>query len=132
MVARISSQSGPGRVVPLPMLGSLVSLLADQVAANPDGFELRLMATNDVFPNMVIAVRKQLAYLFHFPADGHAGYQSLGEPAAANLRFTFPMASVLHVAGSQVVSFDHAVVAALEFLTNPTVPPASLAWVERH
>lgn len=91
----------------------------------PDGRE---------FPKLLILVNADIAYLHYVPADGHAGFSSIGMPP--NLQpgewSAFYMGSMNEeqpIVNEAVVSFVDAAKAAREFFASAGMP-RSIKWLE--
>lgn len=90
-----------------------------------------LICGKDRYPLLCVQVRGAVACLHFFPEEGHPGFLSVGEGAAAGLEtfYTNTPTEEIEVAADAVVSFDQAREAAREFFRSHVIP-RSIRWVE--
>ena len=88
-----------------------------------------LLGGEETYPYLMILVRGSVAYLHFFPAEGHAGFQSLGDGGAAGTEafYTNKPTEPIWVPADAVVPFEQAREAAHEYLHSGLIP-SSVRW----
>ena len=87
-----------------------------------------------LYPALAILVKGDMAHLDYFPADGHAGYSSIGrcdglDPAGITVFVTDSMGEEAEVLNSAVVPFSTALNAAKGFLYSNALT-RNVEWLE--
>jgi hypothetical protein len=112
--------------------GELKELLLARYEDDLNEFWMR--HDESLFPGLAICVKGDLAAIHYFPAEGHPGFQSIGNiqtlPVDGVTYFaTGSRTDPIEIQNSAVVESYVAVLTAVEFLTS-TKLPQSIEWLE--
>jgi hypothetical protein len=84
---------------------------------------------SETFPALAIHINGNFAYLHFFPADGHPGFQPVGDAKGEDVKFQQEGQGEFSMRREFVVPIEQAYQAAAEFFTAPQ-PPSCIKWIE--